>query len=112
MNVLIVDDQRSARHILTSVLGTFPGLSLHEAGSLDEARQALTQHAIDVAFIDIRLNADARNRDGFTLVREVREKTNAIPIVVTAYNQMGDIRTAMRMTTSSKTSSARSSSRR
>jgi DNA-binding NtrC family response regulator len=97
MNVLIVDDQRSARHILTSVLGTFPGLSLHEAGSLDEARQALTQHAIDVAFIDIRLNADARNRDGFTLVREVREKTNAIPIVVTAYNQMGDIRTAMRL---------------
>ncbi|WP_158625105.1 sigma-54-dependent transcriptional regulator [Corallococcus terminator] len=96
MNILIVDDQRSARRILASILSTQEGLVLHEASSLDEARRVLTTIAIDIALIDVRLDVDARNRDGLVLVAEIREKSTALPVVVTASSEMEEIRAAMR----------------
>ncbi|HZN92853.1 MAG TPA: sigma-54 dependent transcriptional regulator [Myxococcales bacterium] len=96
MNVLIVDDQRSARRILTSLLSSEEGLVLQEAASLEEARRVLATTPVDVALIDIRLDSDLRNRDGLTLVTEIRERTNAIPLVVSASSEMGEIRAAMR----------------
>jgi DNA-binding NtrC family response regulator len=96
MDVLIVDDQRSARRILASLLAGEGGLTLHEAASLEEARRVLATTPVDVALIDIRLDDDLRNRDGLTLVSEIREKTNAIPLVVSASSEMGEIRAAMR----------------
>ena len=97
MNVLTVDDQRSARRILSDILHVMPDLVQHEAGSLEEARQQLSRHPIDVALIDIRLSTNIGNQDGLTLVSELRAHGSVIPIVVTAANEMGKIRAAMRV---------------
>ncbi len=96
MHVLIVDDQRSARRNLLSILKTFDGVTTTEAASLEEARRALAHTAIDLCLIDVCLSDDARNRDGLTLVREVLETTSAVPVCVTAAGDMESIRTAMR----------------
>ncbi|HVE83846.1 MAG TPA: response regulator, partial [Myxococcales bacterium] len=96
MNVLIVDDQRSARRVLTDILSAEEGMSLREAASLEEARKVLATTRVDVALIDIRLGEDLQNRDGLTLVKEIREKTDAIPLVVSQSSEMGQIRAAMR----------------
>jgi DNA-binding NtrC family response regulator len=96
MLVLIVDDHRSARRTLLSILEEFDGVNAVEASSLDEARRALERHPIDLALIDVCLSEDSRNRDGLTLVREVASKTVAVPVCVTASSDMEVIRTAMR----------------
>lgn len=96
MNVLIVDDQRSARRILATMLDGLEDLTLHEAGSLEEARAVLARHAIDLGLFDVRLSDDASNRDGLTLVAELRQQNGAIPVVVTASSEMEEIRAAMR----------------
>jgi DNA-binding NarL/FixJ family response regulator len=49
---------------------------------------------VDVALIDMRLARDARNRDGLTLVGEVRKQTSAAPIVVTASHDVAEVRAA------------------
>ncbi|MBZ4334692.1 sigma-54 dependent transcriptional regulator [Corallococcus sp. AS-1-12] len=97
MKILIIDDQRSARRVLTTVLSSMAGLELREAASLDEARRCLAEESIDVALVDIRLSADSRNRDGLVLIEEIRKRTSAVPIVVTASSEMAEIRTAMRL---------------
>jgi CheY-like chemotaxis protein len=96
MNVLIVDDQRSTRRTMASLLHSLEGLVCFEADSLESARRVLAEHAIDVALIDLRLGTDPRNRDGLTLVREITETTTAFPMVVTGSSEMAEIRTAMR----------------
>ena len=97
MRLLIVDDQASARRVLSSIVSKLEGVELHEASSLAEARRVLEAEAIDVALIDMRLSTDARNRDGLTLVAEIRAHTAAIPIIVTASQEMPEIRMAMRV---------------
>lgn len=97
MKVLIVDDQASARRMIASCLDSLANVEILEAASLEEARQKLTQHLIDVALIDLRLDArDPNNRDGMLLVRELREVSTAVPIVVTSASVMAEIRAAMR----------------
>jgi DNA-binding NtrC family response regulator len=96
VNILILDDQRSARHALTTLLGSFPETETCEAASLAEARALLASRPVDLALIDIRLNDDPRNRDGLTLVRELRERGDVTAVVVTGSNEMAEIRTAMR----------------
>jgi DNA-binding NtrC family response regulator len=95
--VLIVDDQSSARRVLVSIVGRLEETEIHEAASAAEARHLLETQAIDVALVDLRLSADARNRDGLTLVEEIRGQTGAIPIIVTASQEMNEIRMAMRV---------------
>jgi DNA-binding NtrC family response regulator len=95
MNVLIVDDQRSARRILARFLERLDGIVLHEADSLESARQALEKHPVDVALIDLRLQQDVLNRDGLVLVEEAR-RAGVIPIVVTVSSALTEIREAMR----------------
>ncbi|MCP3137305.1 sigma-54-dependent transcriptional regulator [Pyxidicoccus xibeiensis] len=97
MKILIIDDQRSARRVLTSVLSPMRDVELREASSLAEARKVLADEPVDVALVDIRLDSDARNRDGLTLIEEIRRKTSAVPIVVTVSSEMTEIRTAMRL---------------
>ncbi|NVJ25526.1 MULTISPECIES: sigma-54-dependent transcriptional regulator [Myxococcus] len=97
MRILIVDDQRSARRVLTSVLSPMVGVELCEAASLVEARKVLAETSVDVALVDIRLDSDSRNRDGLTLIGEIRRHTSAVPIVVTVSNEMAEIRAAMRL---------------
>jgi len=96
MNVLVVDDQRSARRNLLSLLQSFPDVAVAEARTLEEARRSLERQRFDLCLIDIRLSEDARNRDGLLLVREVADKGDAVPVCVTASGEMDAIRTAMR----------------
>ena len=95
MNVLIVDDQKSFRRILREILSSLQCERVFEAASLEEARRLVALEPIDVALVDVRLDPeDASNRDGLTLVAEIREKI--VPIVVTAYSEMDEVRYAMR----------------
>ena len=50
-----------------------------------------------MALIDLRLSQDARNRDGLVLVEEIRARTAIVPIIVTAYQEVAEIRMAMRV---------------
>jgi DNA-binding NtrC family response regulator len=97
VKLLIVDDQASARRVLASIVSKLDGAEMFEASSLAEARRVLETVAIEVALIDLRLSSDARNRDGLTLVADIRARTAAIPIIVTASHEMPEIRMAMRV---------------
>ncbi|WPB73348.1 sigma-54 dependent transcriptional regulator [Archangium violaceum] len=96
MNVLIVDDKAAARAILSDILSRGDQLQVHEAAHLQEARRILASAPIDIALIDLCLSDDRRNTDGLTLVREMREKTTAIPVIVSMSSDMESIRAAMR----------------
>jgi DNA-binding NtrC family response regulator len=95
MNILIVDDQRSARRLLVRFLERLDGTVLHEADSLESARQVMEKHPLDVALIDLHLQPDLLNRDGLTLVEESR-RAGITPVVVTVSTELGEIREAMR----------------
>jgi DNA-binding NtrC family response regulator len=97
MKILIVDDERCARRALIRILIALRDVELLEAVSLEEARRELLANDFDVALIDMRLDRDVRNRDGLTLVGEVRKRSNAVPIVVSASNDMAEVRAAMRL---------------
>jgi DNA-binding NtrC family response regulator len=97
INILIVDDQRSARRLLQNMLAGLPDVRISEADCLAAARRRLQDERPDVVLIDIRLSDDPRNNDGLELVKEVRENTRAMAIVVSASNSLTDVRTAMRL---------------
>jgi len=97
MKLLIVDDQASARRVLSAIVGKLDDVELEEADSLESARRAIENQALDVALLDLRLGSDARNRDGLILVEEIRARTAIVPIIVTAYQEVAEIRQAMRV---------------
>jgi DNA-binding NtrC family response regulator len=97
MRVLIVDDQASARRVLSAIVRKLDDVEIDEADGLAAARQAIETQAPDIALIDLRLGPDARNRDGLTLVEEIRARTTIVPIIVTAYQEVAEIRQAMRV---------------
>ncbi len=97
MRVLIVDDQSSARRVLAAIVGKLDDTQIHEADSLVAARRLVETQPLDVALIDLRLSSDARNRDGLVLVEEIRARTTIVPIIVTAYQEVAEIRMAMRV---------------
>ena len=97
MRVLIVDDQASARRVLSAIVGKLDGAEIQEADGLESARRAIESQPFDVALIDLRLGPDARNRDGLSLVEEIRARTAVVPIMVTAYQEIAEIRMAMRV---------------
>ncbi len=96
--MLIVDDDMSLRRLLRRYMAEAGEIDVHEASNLATARQVLARHAMDAVLIDLCLDPDdRRNRDGLTLVREVREQSTAVPIVVTVASEMAEIREAMRL---------------
>jgi DNA-binding NtrC family response regulator len=97
LKVLIVDDERSALRYLAEVLEAQGPIELYRASSLQEARQVLEQALIDIAFIDLRLSEDIRNRDGLTLVQEMRGRYQTIPIMVSGHSQLDEVREAMKL---------------
>src|SRR6187397_1799626 len=97
LKVLVVDDQRSARRVLRSAIESRAGFRSVEASSLTQARAALAAEPFDVALVDVRLEADIRDRSGLTLIGEIRATTQTTPIVVSAAGGMEQIRAAMRL---------------
>ncbi|MBM7115692.1 sigma-54-dependent Fis family transcriptional regulator [Archangium primigenium] len=82
---------------LSSVLQPLGHIELYRASSLAEARQILQEAVLDVAFIDLQLSADMRNREGFTLIQEIRGRYQTVPIVVSSHSQPSEIREAMKL---------------
>ncbi|HYO71919.1 MAG TPA: sigma-54 dependent transcriptional regulator [Archangium sp.] len=97
LRVLIVDDERMALRSLAGVLQALGNIELHRASNLTEARQILEEAVLDIAFIDLQLSQDIRNRDGFTLVQEINGRYQTVPVVVSSLSQPSELRDAMKL---------------
>ncbi len=81
--VLIVDDEKNIRRTLRMVLEG-DGHAVHEAGSIVEAEAVLTQVAIDLVLLDVKLGDD----NGLDLLRKLRARgddgrtDSEIPVVM------------------------------
>src|SRR5215468_2145942 len=96
MRVLVVDDDSATRRQLVYIARELPDVEVLEAASQNDAHALLESQTIDIALIDLRLDAaDPDNRDGLALVRDVRARA-ATPIVVSGSDGMHDVRQAMR----------------
>jgi PAS domain S-box-containing protein len=83
MRVLVVDDEADARELIAQALRTH-GAVAYAAGAVSEALDVLRIERVDVLVSDISMP----ERDGFDLIREVRESENnnrLHAIAVTAY---------------------------
>jgi CheY-like chemotaxis protein len=69
LRVLIVDDERDARELLTMTLGQ-DGAEVKVSGSVAESLEILREWTPDVMVSDIGMP----NEDGYTLIREVRAR--------------------------------------
>ncbi len=97
LKILIVDDERGSLRDLTDIVEALGPVEVIRATNLQEARQVLEQVMIDVAFIDLVLSEDIRNRDGLTLIQEIRGRYQTIPVIVSAHSQLGEVREAMKL---------------
>lgn len=97
INVLLVDDQRSFLRHLAGVVESLGDVEIHRATELEEARQVLEEVMIDIAFIDLQLSQDIRNRDGLTLIQEIRGRYQTIPVVLSARDELDEVREAMKL---------------
>ena len=98
MKILVIDDQRSARQVLRSMLGELAGVEICEAASLEEACNLVLTAEPELMLVDIRLSAQPTDRGGLELLRFVQQKGLAIPaIMVTGSTELHEIREAMRL---------------
>ncbi len=97
LRVLIVEDERSVLRSFVGVLDSLEGIEPHRASTPTEARRILEEVMIDVAFIDPRLPRDLQNREGFTLIQEIRGRYQTVPIVVGHHDQTDEVREAMKL---------------
>jgi DNA-binding NtrC family response regulator len=97
MNILVVDDQRSARRVMLDLLSRLPDVTTREATSAEEAAQAVRDGPVDLAFVDLRLTEDARDRQGFDVARLLRERCGALTVIVTGLSDLAEMRAALRV---------------
>lgn len=96
MNILIIDDERSMRHIIKKYLKKLESCELYEASSKDESIKILNSGTIDIALIDIRLSQDTRNRDGQDIIQYISKNALAIPIIISSLSSVDEIKRAMK----------------
>jgi len=77
VRVLVVDDSRGARAVISGALAS-AGLLPSVAGSVAEALEVLDEHEVDALVVDFSMP----NADGVALVNEVRERKSRMPIVM------------------------------
>ena len=80
MKILVVDDHVLIRDALRGVFAELqPGATILEAGDGDLAMRLIAQHAdLDLMVVDLGLP----DRDGFSLLAELRQREAPLPIVV------------------------------
>ena len=78
MKIMLVDDSRTIRNIQKNVLAQLGHTDVVEAGDGNEALNMLGQNPVDLMLVDWNMP----NMDGITLVRKVREKDKATPIIM------------------------------
>jgi DNA-binding NtrC family response regulator len=96
MKILILDDQRAARRVLRSVLGSMDDLLFEEAATLEEALRLVREQRFDVYLVDIHLSDNPLERGGIEFVKQTRTLQPAPAIIVSASVEMQDLREAMR----------------
>jgi DNA-binding NtrC family response regulator len=75
--ILIVDDDASLR-MLCRVNLELDGYNVLEAPSVAAAEEALTTDPVDLFLLDVHIGAD----DGLALMRSLRERAHAAPVVL------------------------------
>jgi len=75
--VLIVDDEEAVRFAVARFFA-HRGFEVHEAGTLAEARRAVTERSLDAAIVDWSLP----DGDGLTLLRELKTIDPTLPVIV------------------------------
>lgn len=80
LHALIIDDDPDDRDILQAYLARLPELNitLHEAGTWEEARNQLQQQAVDIIFLDFFLGGIT----GLEILRSLRAKFPDMPIIM------------------------------
>jgi DNA-binding NtrC family response regulator len=98
MRVLIVDDERGARFALGRLVkscGAADEVELVEASTRADAERIIGEGKIDLAFLDLRLSAQAEDRCGRALIKAARER-GTTAVIVSGYGDMSEVRAAMR----------------
>jgi CheY-like chemotaxis protein len=95
LRILVVDDDRNTREILSEALRTF-GAETKTAGSVDEARATLACWHADILVSDLGMPEE----DGYDLIREIRShpldgERNIPAIALTGYIRIEDRRRAL-----------------
>jgi CheY-like chemotaxis protein len=86
--VLIVDDSKLARMVMASAFRRLrPDWQLVEAVNADEAVDAITAQAVDIALIDFNMPGI----DGLELVAKIRQSRPTMPVAVVSANLQDEI---------------------
>jgi two-component system LytT family response regulator len=84
LNAIIVEDEANSREILSNYLAKYcPTVNVKgEAASIEEAKELLKKHKIDLVFLDVEMPFGT----GFDLLDQLPDRTFET-VFVTAYNQ-------------------------
>jgi len=83
--ILIVDDETAIQSLIKRYFQK-NGATVYCAGSGEEMHQLLKLHAIDMVFLDVNLP----DKDGFTLLDEVKQEYDAGVIMLTSQSELSD----------------------
>jgi CheY-like chemotaxis protein len=87
-NVLIVDDSKLARMVVTSALRRIrPDWTITEATSGDEALSAIKKGGVQIALVDFNMPG----MDGLVLVAKLRQADADMPIALVSANLQDEI---------------------
>lgn len=90
-SALIVDDEAHIRQFVRLVLQGLGVKSVHEAGSVVEARAAWNDHLPDLLVLDINMPGES----GLEFLKELREVDQDVPVVMLSGNaQLASVREA------------------
>lgn len=91
--VLIVDDSKLARMVIVSAFRRVrPDWEVAEASSAEEALQAISSTAVEIALVDFNMP----NTDGLELVSRIRSIQPSMPVAVVSANIQDEIITRTR----------------
>lgn len=85
-HILAVDDEDASVFAYTAYFSE-PGVTVHGAHNLEEARALMAHHTFDAGIIDLRLSG-SDTFEGYTVIQELKQRNqDAVIVVVTAYNK-------------------------
>jgi CheY-like chemotaxis protein len=88
LRVLIVDDSKLARMVMTSALRRLrPDYAIVEATSADEALKAISDDSADIALVDFNMPG----MDGLKLVEKMRQARPDMPTAIVSANLQDEI---------------------
>ena len=88
LRVLIVDDSKLARMVMTSALRRLrPDYAIVEAASADDALKAVSDDTADIALVDFNMPG----MDGLKLVEKIRQARPDMPTAIVSANLQDEI---------------------